>query len=309
MGFTKLLKHLFIPHESNNQKAKILHSQSLILIALFLIGFQLVLNVGQKVMPQVLGYAANISPNEVERLINIQRNSNGLASLGDNSNLDSATLAKCNNMLAKGYWAHFAPDGTSPWSFFLKFGYKYEYAGENLARDFQDAQSAVNAWMNSPSHKENILNPNYVDTGVGVCEGSLAGANTTLIVQFFGAPLAGLPSIPIAQAAGLPSPSPSVVPPVSGKQIAAVVPSTLPTPHVTPQPAASIVRQPKVSPFQSTKNVSLGIVGIILLVLSIDLIVVRRKRIARIGGRTLAHIAYLSMILAVILLLKAGQII
>ena len=310
MGFTKLLKHLFIPHESNNQKAKILHSQSLILIALILIGFQLVLNVGQKAMPSVLGYAANISPNEVERLINSQRNSNGLASLTDNSNLDSATVAKCNDMLAKGYWAHFAPDGTSPWSFFLKFGYKYEYAGENLARDFQDAQSAVTAWMNSPSHKENILNPNYVDTGVGVCEGGLAGADTTLIVQFFGAPLAGVPSIPIAKAAGLPSPSPSVAPQVSGKQIAAVVPSPIPTAFVTPQPtAASTVQQPKISPFQSTKNISLGIIGIILLVLSIDLIVVRRRRIARIGGRTLAHIAYLSMILAVILLLKAGQII
>jgi hypothetical protein len=63
------------------------------------------------------------------------------------------------------------------------------------------------------------------------------------------------------------------------------------------------------TPFDFTKNLSVGVVGVLLLVLSIDLIVVRRKRIARIGGRTLAHIAYLGMILAVILILKAGQII
>jgi hypothetical protein len=63
------------------------------------------------------------------------------------------------------------------------------------------------------------------------------------------------------------------------------------------------------SPFASTKNVSLLVTGILILLLSIDLIIVRRKRSARIGGKTLAHLAYLGMILAVLLILKAGQII
>jgi hypothetical protein len=51
------------------------------------------------------------------------------------------------------------------------------------------------------------------------------------------------------------------------------------------------------------------VTGLLLLVLSIDLVVVRKRRIARIGGRTLAHLAFLGMILAVILILRAGQII
>lgn len=292
MEFTKLLKHLFVPHESNNQKAKILHSQSLILIALFLIGFQFVLSAVEKTFPQVLGTAANISPSEVERLINIQRNTNGLSSLNDNTILDSASLAKCNDMLAKGYWAHFAPDGTSPWSFFLKFGYKYEYAGENLARDFSDAQNAVTAWIASPTHEANIVNPHYVDTGVGVCEGSLAGADTTIIVQFFGSPLSGTATIPVAQAKGI-----------------AVTPKPMPSASPEAQISSVNIVKPVASPFDFTKNLSLGVVGVLLLVLSIDLLVVRRRRIARIGGRTLAHIAYLAMILAVILILKAGNII
>jgi len=63
------------------------------------------------------------------------------------------------------------------------------------------------------------------------------------------------------------------------------------------------------SPFSVSKNLSLAVTGILLLVLSVDLIVVRRRRIARIGGRTLAHLAFFGMILAVILILKAGQII
>jgi len=310
MEFVKLLKHLFIPHESNNQKARVLHSSSLVLIALFLIGSQVVFSFGQKTFPDILGYAANISPSEVIRLTNVQRAANGLGPVTENGTLDSAALAKGNDMLAKGYWAHFAPDGTSPWSFFLKFGYKYQYAGENLARDFSDAPAAVNAWMASPTHKENILNPHYKEVGIGVVEGSLAGANTTIIVQFFGTSLSGNPSIPLAKAQGLSSPkaTPRPVNPSPSPKSLAVLASPIPSP--TPQTeVVSTVAKPILSPFNYTKNLSLGVVGILLLVLSIDLIVVRRKRIARIGGKTLAHIAYLGMILAVILILKAGQII
>ncbi len=316
MSATKLLAHLFIPHHTNNQKAKLIHSDSLALIAIFLIGFQFILNLTPKIFPSVLGYAANISPSEVISLTNSQRAASGLSMLTENKTLDSAALAKGQDMLAKGYWAHFAPDGTSPWSFFTKFGYKYQYAGENLARDFSNAQSAVAAWMNSASHKENILNPHYKEVGIGVVEGSLSGVDTTIIVQFFGSSLSGVPSIPIAKAA-------------SANESKAVPKSTLvPTPVITPVPSASPLvvvnltpypsqnplpvttyQKPLFSPFTFTKNLSLGVTGLLLLVLSIDLLIVRRKRISRIGGRTLAHISYLCMLLAVILILKAGQII
>jgi hypothetical protein len=310
MSALKLLAHLFVPHESNNQKAKILHPTSLGLIALFLIGFQLVLSLGHNAFPQILGYAANISPSEVIRLTNAQRAANGLAPVTENTTLDSAALAKGQDMLAKGYWAHFAPDGTSPWSFFMSFGYKYQYAGENLARDFSDAGSAVNAWMNSPSHKENILNPHYKEVGIGVVEGQLSGADTTIIVQFFGTALSGAPSVPLAKAKDAASPTATVKPasPSASTEPVAVLIQVSPTP--TPQTeVVSNASKSVSSPFVFTKNLSLGVVGILLLVLSIDLIVVRHKRIARIGGRTLAHISYLGMILAVILILKAGQII
>ena len=281
MKLFKVLAHLFIPHESNNQKAKILHPSSLAILAVFLISFQLVLNFTGKTFPKILGYATNISPSEVVSLTNQKRVASGLLPLSENSTLSQAAIAKGNDMFAKGYWAHFAPDGTSPWSFFLSFGYKYRYAGENLARDFSDSTSAVTAWMNSPTHRENILNPNYKEIGIGVVNGNLAGADTTIVVQFFGAPFTNEPSIPVAKA----------------KEA------------TTSASAASVSVTPIVSPFASTKNLSLGVVGLLLLVLSIDLIIVRRKRITRIGGKTLAHLAFLGMILAVILILKAGQII
>lgn len=302
----KLFKHLFVPHESNNQKAKILHTESLFILVAVLFGFQILLTNLPKNFPSVLGYAANISPSEVINLTNQKRAASGLSPLTENKTLDNAALAKGQDMLSKGYWAHFAPDGTSPWSFFTGFGYKYQYAGENLARDFTNPESAVTAWMNSPSHKENILNPHYKEVGIGVVQGSLSGSDTTIIVQFFGSPLGGAPSIPIAKAEDLSSPKPSSIPSTTPRIVALVVSSPSPMPTLATN---SVVVKPKISPFQSTRSLSLGLIGTLLLVLSIDLIVVRRKRIARIGGRTLAHIAYLSMILAVILLLKAGQII
>src|ERR1700690_2406073 len=143
------LAHLFVPRQSNNHKAKILHSSFLLLIVFLFLGMQIALQIVTPKAGKVLGYAANISPSEVERLTNVQREQNGLGDLSDNSELDAGALAKGKDMLAKGYWAHVAPDGTQPWAFFVSHGYDYRYAGENLARDFSDAQSAVNAWMAS----------------------------------------------------------------------------------------------------------------------------------------------------------------
>jgi len=315
MEFIKLVKHLFVPHESNNQKAKILHPISLFLVALGLISFQFILSFTSKSFPRVLGYAANINPSEVIRLTNEQRAANGLGTLKENSALSQAALAKGNDMLAKGYWAHFAPDGTSPWSFFLNFGYKYKYAGENLARDFSDPGSAVSAWMNSPTHRENILNSKYQEIGIGVVEGSLAGVDTTIIVQFFGTPLNAAPdSIPQVEAKGEAATTPPKAP-------STPKPTIVPTPTPTPIPVATPTIVPEeisnatgssitfISPFSSTKGISLLVTGIIIMILSIDLIIVKRNKIVRSGGKTLAHIAFLGMIMAVILILKAGQVI
>lgn len=317
MQFTKLLKHLFVPHESNNQKAKILHPGNLLLIAIGLIGFQFILNFATRSFPQVLGYAANISPEEVIRLTNVERANHGLASLSANSTLSEAALAKGQDMLAKGYWAHFAPDGTTPWSFFLSFGYKYKYAGENLARDFSDAGSTVNAWMNSPTHRENILNPNYQEIGIGVVEGNLSGVDTTIIVQFFGAPLESANTTIIEVKAEKVTLAATSTASALPKVTATPKPSLTPLPTPTPTPPVVIEQVTDatgssatfVSPFSSTKGVSLLTLGLILMLLSIDLIVVKRNKIVRTGGKNLAHIAFLGMILAVILILKAGQVI
>ncbi len=130
------LAHFFIPHEKNNHKAGLLSNRGLVILALTVVVFQFLLRIFPASNINILGYAANISPEEVIRLTNEKRVQIGLNELTYNPVLSQAALAKGNDMLAKDYWAHVSPDGTEPWFFFSQAGYKYRYAGENLARDF-----------------------------------------------------------------------------------------------------------------------------------------------------------------------------
>ena len=282
------LAHFFVPRESNNQKAKLLHATLIFGLAFLLLAYQLGINILPSLRSDILGYAANISVDEVIRLTNQRRAEAGLGPLRYNAALAGAAYKKGEHMLGHDYWAHVAPDGTEPWKFFIDSGYRYKYAGENLARDFSDAGSAVEAWMASPSHKENMLSPKYREIGVAVVEGDLAGVDTTIIVQFFGMNAADkLPTAPVAKAEGMPSPTPIAI--------------ALSTP--APEPAKVLI-----SPFRITRDMTLGLVGLLSGVMLVDSTLVSKRRISRIGGRTFAHLAFLGMIGAIILIAKAGKI-
>ena len=307
------LAHLFIPRHSNNHKAKLLHSSSITTLVLFLALFQLTISFLPNLGVKVLGYAANISPDEVIRLTNEKRVQAGLSPLSTSSVLSQAAQAKGADMLNKDYWAHVSPDGTQPWYFFTNFGYKYRYAGENLARDFQDPASAVDAWMASPSHKENMLSGKYREIGIAVIEGDLAGVDTTIIVQFFGTNLVDtLPETPVAQAqAAAPSPIPKSTPLATVSQIPSLTPTPTSTPVViaqAPPTSGSSTSRVLVSPFNTTRTISLTVIVLLLGVMVIDGVIVHRRGIFRIGGRTIAHIAFLGLILAVVLIARAGRV-
>ncbi|KKP48253.1 MAG: hypothetical protein UR39_C0001G0048 [Candidatus Woesebacteria bacterium GW2011_GWA1_33_30] len=295
------LIHLFIPRQSNNHKAKILHSSSLIVIASFFVVFQALINFLPRFGPNILGYASQISPDEVTRLTNQKRAEAGLSALTYNQTLAGAAYTKGRDMIDRDYWAHTAPDGTQPWKFFTDFGYRYKYAGENLARDFSSAQATVDAWMNSPTHRDNILNSKYKEIGIGVTEGDLAGIDTTIVVQFFGATYQDKVSEPVAQVQQVKTPVPTLAP--------TIVPVTTNLPQVqaeitSPQPNQQVL----ISPFNTTRFASIAVVLLLLFVFVLDAFLVSRRRIIRVAGRTFAHVAFLGMILTVILILRSGKI-
>jgi hypothetical protein len=139
--------------------------------------------------------AEGISTADVIQLLNQSRASNGLDALRENYLLDQAARAKADDMIANDYFAHTSPKGIDPWYWFRKAGYDYKFAGENLAVNFTNAIDQHKAWMNSPTHRKNILNDNYNEVGVAVAKGNVDGKNSLLTVELFGSPLYVLTSV------------------------------------------------------------------------------------------------------------------
>ena len=111
--------------------------------------------------------ALNSYENEVIRLINELRAHYGLKALSANATLSKVARLKSLDMQAKGYFSHTSPTYGSPFAMMQSFGISYRYAGENIARGQRTPQQVVDAWMNSPGHRANILNANFTQIGIG----------------------------------------------------------------------------------------------------------------------------------------------
>jgi uncharacterized protein YkwD len=140
-------------------------------------------------------YASEISRENIINLVNQSRTENQVGGLEENQSLDKAAEDKLGDMFKNNYFAHASPGGVSPWSWFEKNGYDYKYAGENLALGFSSVESEHKAWMESPTHKKNILNPNFKEIGVAVGKGMINNNLVTVAVQEFGSRFDGAVNI------------------------------------------------------------------------------------------------------------------
>lgn len=105
---------------------------------------------------------------EVIRLVNEERSKVGLTALKSNTKLSSVARLKSQDMRTNNYFSHTSPTYGSPFEMIKQFGVSYSYAGENIAKGQTSAKAVVDAWMNSTGHRENILNSNYTEIGVGL---------------------------------------------------------------------------------------------------------------------------------------------
>jgi uncharacterized protein YkwD len=148
---------------------------------------------------------STVLPAVVIDLTNNERLDNARPQLSRNTILDQAATAKAQHMADNEYFAHFAPDGTTPWEFFQSAGYVYAHAGENLAIHFTDSAEVVEAWMLSPAHRKNIVDPKFREIGVGTARGTFDGYDTVYVVQLFGTPAATpTPTLPVVVSAPAP---------------------------------------------------------------------------------------------------------
>jgi len=108
--------------------------------------------------------------NEVIRLVNEERAKRGLAALTANWELGRVARYKSQDMIDKGYFSHDSPTYGTPFRMMENFGIKFTAAGENIAYGQRTPQEVMNAWMNSPGHRNNILSSSYTQIGVGLAK-------------------------------------------------------------------------------------------------------------------------------------------
>ncbi len=142
---------------------------------------------------RVLGSTSDLSESQIISLTNLARTSQQLLPLQPDTRLSQAALDKAKHMLNSDNFDHYysSDEGqVTPWQFILNSGYDYHHAGENLARHYFDSQTLLSAWLESPPHRTNILNPNFTHVGVAIVEGDFQDQKSSnLIVQMFASPV------------------------------------------------------------------------------------------------------------------------
>ena len=192
MSMRKPLHHhlsdYFFPHERNNYRPNLFSITSITALVLAVIVFEAGYLVQTKIIFLKTDFLASVLPGALVSLTNQDRATSGLTGVTEDSLLDKAAQAAAEDMATNGYFAHVSPDGKDPWYWLDSVGYKYSYAGENLAVNFSDSREVETAWMASPTHRANIEKPQYTRVGFGTANGMYEGRETTFVVSFFATP-------------------------------------------------------------------------------------------------------------------------
>lgn len=138
----------------------------------------------------VLPYATQMSVQGLIQETNARRTALSEPTLSLSAQLTKAAQIKAQDMVARDYWSHNSPDGNAPWEFINNAGYSYKKAGENLAYGFKNEDDVVAGWMNSPSHRDNMLDANYQEVGFGFAESPdyINSGPSTIVVAMYGQP-------------------------------------------------------------------------------------------------------------------------
>jgi uncharacterized protein YkwD len=318
-NFLSTLAHLYHPRHSNAHRPRVLHPEAFVFYAVILVWLAGALPWFSQVSPRVasvLGFASSITAEQVIEQTNQVRQGQGLPALKYNANLAQAAQAKGQDMLANQYWAHTSPAGKQPWSFMSAAGYRYQVAGENLARDFSNTADMIQAWLASPTHRANVLNNRYSEIGVAVLPGALGGYETTLVVQMFGSPKAA--AVTVKQqgdtlvAVEAPAPTVAVTQPLSLQPT--VEPTTaiiLPKPAILAAaavPAGTATAYPLFSPKLLLEVVGLAMTLMLIATLLYDWFWTTQRKIDRLVGQNWAHVVYLTVVAMLLVLYRSGVI-
>lgn len=185
--FLEKIIHTVIPHEKNGNIPHILKEEFIFVLVIF-VGVLFYFNQNNFSIIRNLNLTATVYPAMLADLANKDRAISGIHELAWSITLENAAKLKANDMVKNEYFAHTSPDGVSPWHWLKETDYNFIYAGENLAINFTESENVEKAWINSPKHKENILNSHFTEIGIATVDGIFEGKETTFVVEFFGKP-------------------------------------------------------------------------------------------------------------------------
>lgn len=285
--FLNKLKHYLIPNEKNNFRARAIHHDFLTFYLFIAFFISIFLKNSPFYLKNVLGFATDITIEKLYSLTNQERAKQNLPALTYNEKLTAAAAEKGHDMFAHNYWAHYSPLGKTPWDFIMDSGYKYEYAGENLAKNFLFSSAVVDAWMKSPSHKDNLLKKDFTDVGFAVVNGVLNGEETTLVVQMFGKPMEGNLSMA----------------PKTAEAAEKIVENQI--------VLAKATQKAKINLFNYSFDMTYIFIAFLILVFVLDFFFAARLNIFRINGKSIAHVIFLVTILVAVafIIAKSGAIV
>ena len=112
--------------------------------------------------------------NAIAAMINNVREQNGVNAIAADGALNEVAEIRSTDLLNRNYFSHYTPEGTNVFDVMRSNGVSFRYAGENLAQSAPASAGTVegflNAWINSPTHKANILRAQYTKIGVSMVE-------------------------------------------------------------------------------------------------------------------------------------------
>lgn len=124
--------------------------------------------------------------------VNAARKRAGLDPVRGNARLDRAAQGHAEDMLARGFFAHESPAGTTVRERSTAAGYVWRTVGENIAFGQTSVSEVVETWLESPGHRKNILNRDFTELGIGLALGrGKDGKYQVYWVQNFGDPRRG----------------------------------------------------------------------------------------------------------------------
>jgi len=125
--------------------------------------------------------------------VNRERRAAGVPPMREEPLLDETAQRHAADMLARSYYDHDSPEGTTVLERSRAAGYRPNMTAENIARGQYSIEEVMDGWISSPIHRENILSPLFADIGSGLAVGKNANGYQILWVQCFGRSKTGTP--------------------------------------------------------------------------------------------------------------------